>query len=165
MVLDPLTALGVASNAVQLVEFSSRIVSRGHKIYKSADGTLVENLELEAVTNGLLKANSTLRNSLRSYEVQRPLTDEETELRLICDGCEGVGLELINALQRIKVQGKRRKWKSFRQALGSIYNKDQIDDLTKRLEGFRKQLDTHILVSLRCGDREAAAFRSTCLLY
>ena len=77
MVLDPLTALGVASNAVQLIEFSSRIVSRGHQIYKSADGTLAKNLKLEAVTDGLLKANNVLECSLRSYEVTRPLAEDE----------------------------------------------------------------------------------------
>ena len=164
MVLDPLTALGVASNAVQLVEFSSRIVSRGQKIYKSNSGTLAESLELEAVTNSLLKTNNILENSLRSYELHRPLVDEEKELKIICEGCESAGLELINALQKVKVQGKHRKWKSFRQALKSVYSKAQIDDLTNRLEGFRKLLDTHILVSLRCANPGTIVVRTPCLL-
>ena len=165
MVLDPLTALGIASNAVQLVEFSSRIVSRGHTIYKSADRALAENLELEAVTNSLLKTNNILENSLRAYELERPLADDERELKNICEGCESVGFELISALQKLKIQGKHRKWKSFRQALKSIYGKDQIDGLSSRLEGYRKQLDTHILVSLRCANRKFAITGLPCLLW
>ena len=149
MVLDPLTALGIASNAAQLAEFSSRLISRGHQIYKSADGALTENLELEAITNGLLKLNYTLSNSLEANELRRSLSDDERGLRTICEGCEGVAIELINALRNLKVGGKNRKWKSFRQALKTIRSTDEIDDLTRRLEGYRKQLDTHILVSLR----------------
>jgi len=37
---DPLTTLGLASNI-------SDLISKGHEISKSVDGTLVENLELE----------------------------------------------------------------------------------------------------------------------
>lgn len=147
--LDPLTALGVVSNAVQLVEFSSRIVSRSHKIFKSPDGALTENIELEAITSGLRKVNNLLRESLKSNELHRPLSDEERELKATCEGCETVGIELISALQKLKIEGKHGKWKSFRQGLKSVWSKDEIEDLTNRLEAFRKQLDTHILVSLR----------------
>ncbi len=149
MVLDPLTALGIASNAAQLAEFSSRLMSRGHQIYKSADGALAENRELEAITNGLLKLNYTLTNSLEADELHRSLLDDEQDLKAICEGCESVAIELINALRKLKVGGKHRKWKSFRQALKTIWSKEKIDDLTKRLECYRKQLDTHVLVSLR----------------
>ena len=149
MVLDPLTALGIASNAVQLAEFSSRLISRGHQIFKSTDGALTENLELEAIASGLLKMNNTLARSLRSDELHRTLSDDDKELQAICEGCRCVGTELINALQKLKIRGNHGKWKSFRQALKTIWSKDEIDKLSKRLEGFRKQLDTYILVSLR----------------
>lgn len=162
--LDPLTALGVVSNAAQLVELSSRIVSRSHEIFKSTDGALAENIELEAITSGLLRTNDLLGRSLESDELHRPLTDEERELKATCEGCENVGIELISALQKLKVEGRHGKWKSFRQALKSVWNKDEIDDLTDRLEGFRKQLDTHILVSLRYARHKAIINVVSCLV-
>jgi hypothetical protein len=51
--MDPLTALGLASNIVQLISFSSDLVAKGREIYQSTDGTLVENLELETITKSL----------------------------------------------------------------------------------------------------------------
>jgi hypothetical protein len=50
---DPLTTLGLASNIVQLISFTSDLISKGREISKSADGVLVENLELEAITSSL----------------------------------------------------------------------------------------------------------------
>ena len=38
MVLDPLTAIGLAGNIVQFVDFSSKIVGKANKIYESVDG-------------------------------------------------------------------------------------------------------------------------------
>jgi len=51
--LDPLAALGLASSIVQLISFTSDLVAKGRDIYQSSDGTLVENLELEAITKSL----------------------------------------------------------------------------------------------------------------
>ena len=50
---------------------------------------------------------------------------------------------------RIEDGAKKRRWKSFRQALQSVWSKSSIDVIAKRLESFRKELDGHILVSLR----------------
>ncbi len=51
--MDPLTSLSLASNVIQIVDFSTQLVSKGYKIYKSADGTLAENVDIEAVTHSL----------------------------------------------------------------------------------------------------------------
>ena len=44
---------------------------------------------------------------------------------------------------------ENRKWKSFRQALKSVWSKQAIDEMAKRLEVLRADLDTHILEILR----------------
>jgi hypothetical protein len=46
--MDPLTALSVAGNIVQFVDFAIRIVAKGNYIYHSSDGYL------EMVTEDLL---------------------------------------------------------------------------------------------------------------
>jgi hypothetical protein len=45
--MDPLTALSVAGNAVQFVDFGSKILFKSYKLYKSQDGVLMENLGTE----------------------------------------------------------------------------------------------------------------------
>lgn len=51
--MDPLTALGLASNIVQFVDFASKLISQSHEIYQSADGALEDNVALEHVAKNL----------------------------------------------------------------------------------------------------------------
>jgi hypothetical protein len=52
MPLDPLSALSVAASAIQFIDFSSKIVSKGKHIYKSANGVLREDAEVENLRRG-----------------------------------------------------------------------------------------------------------------
>lgn len=56
--LDPFTALSVASSVIQIVDFSSKLVSKGEEIRRN--GSLVENDELERVTKDLQELNGSL---------------------------------------------------------------------------------------------------------
>jgi hypothetical protein len=51
--MDPLTALGLASNIVQFVDFTSKLISTAHSLYTSTSGAKAEHLELEALANTL----------------------------------------------------------------------------------------------------------------
>ena len=64
MPFDPLSAFAVASSAIQLVDFSSKIVSKGKFIYKSADRVLRENAKVETVTVWLQEISSKLEGSI-----------------------------------------------------------------------------------------------------
>jgi hypothetical protein len=48
--LDPFTTLSLVGNLIQFIDFSSKLVTKGREIYRSADGALRENLEVEVVT-------------------------------------------------------------------------------------------------------------------
>jgi hypothetical protein len=40
MVLDPVSALGIAGNILQFINFASKVLSKGTQYYKSTDGAL-----------------------------------------------------------------------------------------------------------------------------
>ncbi|CZR58778.1 uncharacterized protein PAC_08670 [Phialocephala subalpina] len=144
--MDPLTVLGLASNIVQLVTFTSDLVSRGNEIYKSADGVLIENLELESITTTLQKLASYL--VVPDRHSQRP-TKTETQLQELCNGCKDVSGRLLNVIQGLKAKEPHAKWNSFHQALNSVWKENDIRALESRLERYRRQIDTTLLVSLR----------------
>lgn len=144
--MDPLTALGLASNIIQLISFTSDLVSKGREIYKSADGALIEHMELETIAKSLQDLSADLPAQAKRG---KSLTRTEKQLRGICEGCNEVSGELIEAIQRLKATGNHKRWNSFRQALNSVWKENQIDALSKRLEKYRNQLDTTLLVSLR----------------
>ena len=62
--LDPLTALGLAGNIVQFVGFSSKIIGKARDIYKSADGSLLENLDAETVAQSLRVLYSNIASTI-----------------------------------------------------------------------------------------------------
>jgi hypothetical protein len=147
--IDPLSALSIAGNVVQFTEFAGKLLSKTRKIYNSADGALVENLELEAVARNLMELSSKISGSFRRQPQDKQLTWEETSLRTLCDNCVSVAEELLALLEKLRVKGKHGKWDSFRKAVKTVGSESELDGLSRRLEGYRRQLDTLLLASLR----------------
>jgi hypothetical protein len=148
--LDPLTAVSLAGTVVQFLDFSAKLVEKGHQIYRSEQGALSENLEIELVTADLfnmipdLQKCAFVEDASASVAVEQQRALQDTIL-----GCETISKELLVKLQKLKVNNKTtRAWKSFRQALKSVTQKGEIDDIAKRLERYREQLKLKVLISL-----------------
>jgi len=83
-------------------------------------------------------------NTATSSDEMRPLLALSDEYNKIAD-------ELLRQLDKLKVKSdaKHRGWRSFRQALKSVWNKEELDELSERLLILRDQLQFHILVSIK----------------
>lgn len=147
--VDPVTAVALASSIVQFVDFSSKLLSKSHQIHRSATGTLVEHQHLETTTTDLLQLQSKLQLSLRPESATGELTNDERALDSLSRSCVGLGNELLEKLQKLKISGNRKQWKSFRQAFKSIWSKKAVDGLSWRLKGLREEMDTRMIVHLR----------------
>ncbi|KAF1985983.1 hypothetical protein K402DRAFT_454666 [Aulographum hederae CBS 113979] len=148
--MDPLSALGLAANVVQFVEFGAKIVSRSHTLYKS--GQLVDWRDLQATANELALLFKTLKRSTTTISSVPQFKPEEQALYRLAEECADVAHELNEVTEGLKVdtEKSRRVWRSIRHALQSVYKDEKLEQLNKRLNGFRDQLNTHILVSLKC---------------
>jgi hypothetical protein len=144
MVLDALSAVSLAATIVQFVDFSSKIVSKGYHLYKSADGALPE---LGYVIRDLKSLNARLQYP----EISSCLTRDEQSLEDLSSQCSTIATELLGRLEKLSVEqnGRNRKWKSFRQALKSVWSKEALDEMKTTLSGYRSQLELHVLLSLR----------------
>lgn len=148
MVLVPLDALSVAGTVVQFVDFTIKLVSKGNEYYKSASGALVEHKDLELVATNMQKLNDNLNSSLRLFDKHSQLSAEEQALKTVVDACEGIVLQFRDALSKLKISGKNTRWKSFRQAFKSIWDKDNLDEMLRRLVSARQELAINLLVVL-----------------
>jgi hypothetical protein len=148
--LDPLTALSLAGNIVQFVDFGTKLLAKGHELYKSTDGVSVGHTELGIIAKDLQEINGHLKKPAPQVIQSRTATESEVALRKLSEQCSGVAGELIDALEKLKVQGtSNRRWKSFRQALKGLMKREELDAITTRLQRFRDELNLHILVSMR----------------
>jgi hypothetical protein len=143
--METLAVIGLVGNIVQFVDFGSRLISKSIQLYQSGDGVLTENANTETAANHLIQLSNKLENAAN--------TTSDKALHALCRSCGVVAVELLGALDKLKVQGKKGKWKSMRKALRSLWSKEKIQEIEKQLEGFREELNLHIVVDLRCVNR------------
>lgn len=156
---DPLTALGLAGNLIQVIQFSYDLVSESNRIYEDAGGSLVRNKateevagDLESLTNGL-KAR---QDEWRNRHGATALDPDEARLRNLCERCIEVSLELQAQLTKLKVkEGQAKRLRSYKQALISVWRKDAIEEISQRLEQYQRELDTRVLLGIRQGLQDA----------
>lgn len=144
-----MNTLSIASAVVQFVDFTSKLVSKGNEYHKSANGALVEHNELRAVSNNLVVLSTGLDDALASFQLEKKPSREEQALKNVVEDCRRAASEFIEVLDTFKVSGGHQRWKSFRQAFKTIWNKDQIAEMLGKLNLARDQLVIHLLVSIR----------------
>lgn len=119
--MDPLTAFSLASGVAQLLSFAGALVSAGNEIYRAADGVLLENKDSEEVAEDLRELSSEVSKTQAGLLAGQKLEPEAWCLRIIADNCTSIATELIARLDKLKVQGKNRRLKSYKQALMSVW--------------------------------------------
>ncbi|KAL9129624.1 MAG: hypothetical protein Q9175_007252 [Cornicularia normoerica] len=141
-ILDPLTAISLASAIFQFADFGVKLVTDAIKLYHSADGkrsnlkhqvTLVrkyaETIILSSKYNG--NDNSTLEN--------------DKELRELAVSYKRIASELLSVLDDLKVKrprGPGRKWESLCKAVAALtpHNKNKIEALKTKLRYVRDEI-------------------------
>ena len=139
MALESLAALSLAGNIVQFVDFGCRLFSKSRELYRSSDGVLAENVELENIANSLTALSKGLR--VDSSQAQ-PKPDDYTDLKNLAKDCEKIAIELLEALREMKVKEPQKKLQCFRTALKRIWRSKKIEDVSKRLDRSSRLLTT-----------------------
>ena len=169
--MDPVSALGVAASTVQFLTFAGSLLNKSYEVHRAADGITIEFKELEVAAHTVEQLMKLLRDSSTIHlsgaaahrssgawawvgKKQPPPTTERERMEIalfdLCASCESVADELLTALNKLKRVGKKKTaWGSFRQALSCIWDEAKIQTLATRLEGYRKEIDTGLLMSIR----------------
>lgn len=163
--MDPLTALGLASNVIQIVDFTSRLLSNSKEIYDSADGTLEMHRSLRQAATNLQELSAELRpkrpSNLQEPERYRKEKSKPASEKKEIRPADVQLLELTIEAKRIadKVsfvvesltssKTDRKYWRSIQQALRAAWTQKEFLELEARLDTIRKEIDTALLMSLR----------------
>ncbi|CAI6238481.1 unnamed protein product [Periconia digitata] len=157
MVVDPFSALSLAGNVVQFLDFSQKLLSKGREIYKSAEGAPTTHVELEVIYNDLWDVS----NKLAARAPPSPSSSTDTlisfqpsivddQIWQLATSCQSVAQELLSIVRQMKVDpdSKHRKWKSFRQAMKGLGKSSRIEELQQRLKAFREELTVKLVAVL-----------------
>jgi hypothetical protein len=149
--MESIAALSLASNIIQVVDFSARIISSTHQLYTSNDGKLEEHAVLEAATKNLSELYEDLLRSSKP-NAHRDLSASDRQLARLKNESEVVVGDLIEWLQHVQLKAPRRSWRSIYEALTTVLDKKEFKKISKladRLNKIRKEIDSAILVSLQ----------------
>ncbi|KAH6880445.1 hypothetical protein B0T10DRAFT_464006 [Thelonectria olida] len=139
--IDPISFVALAGNAIQFVEVGSKLVSTFSQLYQSGNGTIAERAELETVIDDLLLLNNMLLTT--------PGIGKTDPIRRLCEACNEVTRDLLIELERMKVKRKHRFWDALFKALKSSWNEKKIVNLEQRVAILRDELSFHLIVGLR----------------
>jgi hypothetical protein len=146
LTMESLTALGLAANIVQFVDFSTRLLAEASEVYHAATGLPKEHVELQDVADNL---NSMVERLVIPTN-RGPSSSAQAEISKIALSAMEVAGDLIRTVEKLKVSdGSKNKWRSFRQALSTLWIKDKIESSQKRLGAIRDQLSSQVLAYVR----------------
>ena len=147
---EAIVALGLAANIVQFIDFGGKVLSGGLRLYKS--GRLGEANDAKIITQSLQRLiemlNQPLKPSGSANEVTK-LSQTEIDLRDLAAHCIDIANELLRAITKLELQGKRGKWDSLRAALKHVLADEKIEKMRQRLDNFRQEIIVHILACFR----------------
>jgi hypothetical protein len=143
--LDPLTAISLASAVVQFVDFSVKLVSAGHELYEK--GSLANNNEVEQITQDIAH----LAEELGAHRPPsaNPPSQDEIALQQLAGSCKELAEEMMTVLETLKVQKPKSGLEIVRKALRSMRKKGKIQNIEKRLGKIREELNLRLTAILR----------------
>ncbi|KAF2734654.1 hypothetical protein EJ04DRAFT_564072 [Polyplosphaeria fusca] len=146
--MDPLSAIGLASNVIQFVEFAGKLIGEAQEAYESAEGVSLRNANVENIANDLLSLHQQLKRDACRTPGSTASAAEEQLQRLVAESTQ-IAEKLIQIVQGLRGGGHNRRWTSVRHALASAWKQKDITVLKARLGEIRQQLDTTLLICVR----------------
>jgi sensor domain CHASE-containing protein len=142
--MDPLAAIGLASAIVQFVDYSTTIIHGAKEIYDSATGSTKENQSLEDVVIEMQHLSQKL-----DYPQNAQQTDDEVALSRLAAECKILSDQILGLLTNIKPKNVKSKRQVLWAALKNKWNERDKQELEKRLENCRSQLELQLNFLMR----------------
>ena len=155
MVLDPFTALGVASNIVHFIQLAGELFSKTKEISKSASGATKDNEAVLKATQRLQQlcenfngfgikpyysADASQDEGYSGAQLRRDEENHNKTVEEIASNCAAMAKELLNTLEEVKPKAPNKKLSNLRAALETVWRKDMIKGMELRLVESREEL-------------------------
>jgi hypothetical protein len=144
--LDPLSAVSLAGNIVDFVDFTASILSKTREL--SSHGTTKEAYNSEIVIRDLLKLSEQLQAGAQAASVA-PQTDDDKALEDSCGCCIGLSKTIIKRLEKLKLNEGASKPRAFLHALKAVWSQKELQSEEVQLASYRSQLEFRVLTSFR----------------
>ena len=143
-----MSIFGLASNVLQFIDFSFKLLNSTQKIYKSASGVseqcqhlgnvYVKLLEFSTELAGYETCSSTVRTAFDCPSKSR----NEAHFREVAKACQQDCERLLVIVDKLKVDDgkKRRWWLSFSNAILEVWASKDLEELKARIDNHRNNI-------------------------
>ncbi|RDW74622.1 uncharacterized protein DSM5745_07284 [Aspergillus mulundensis] len=140
--MDPLSAIGLASNILQFIEFGTNLCGKIYEVAGSITGLTDENAHLSETVDDLKKVTDGLSTSLEGNN------KHEVELAKLAAQCRDLSEEMMGIISKLKLKKGDRMWRSVRAAWKSTLKERKIASIERRLAEHRAQIVLRLNIML-----------------
>ncbi|KAI9694326.1 MAG: hypothetical protein M1820_009015 [Bogoriella megaspora] len=157
MVLDPFSALSIATGVVQFLDFGKSLVTEGYNLYRSADGSSTKHTYLTNVAERLRSEADRLEQSIRvgerRYESEDEELGDEEVMQELAASCQKTAQEFITTMEDLKLDpeasGFAKGAQTLRQVLRSVKKERHLDNFERQLDVYRSELTLRLASNFR----------------
>lgn len=131
--MDPLTAIGLASNIVSFVDFGTNLLSTAWDIYNSTSGGFSGNRSYESVAHQM-------DIFARSLLVPDSFSGKDKALCALAQECRDLAIQILKLLQKVRPKDPKAKGQVAWSAVKSLKCDKKRLELQERLDNCREQL-------------------------
>jgi hypothetical protein len=132
--MDPFTAIGLAANILQFVDFAWKLVTETREIAISTNGSTENTRLLTSIIVDFESSNAVIES----------ITTNDKDLKDIIEQCRVVSSQLVKVLDGLKVGPHQSRWASFTVALKGVWKKKDIEGLFESLSKLRQRVLEHL---------------------
>lgn len=115
--MEVTTALGVAANVIQFLDFGQRLFTTSFEIHRVANGASTAHRKSENLLRDFLNSIDTVSHSLHQYlstcKSYLPQVAEAGTFQDVVEDCRAPAKDLLRRFERLRIQGKQGRWRSF----------------------------------------------------
>ncbi|KAK2809166.1 hypothetical protein FQN50_004001 [Emmonsiellopsis sp. PD_5] len=132
--MDPFTALGLAANVIQFVDFAWKLLTETREIGKSIDGYSEENRSLATIISDITLSDAAIAT----------ITTDDPGLQQIIRQCQTLSTKLMDVLEKLRVDQSQSGWSNFKTALKGVWNKREIESVFETISRLRMRVLEHL---------------------
>lgn len=140
--MDPISAIGLAGNIVQFVDFACKLIAGTRAIYHSASGMPSDAVHLNDLAVSIREIGDDLVSSASD-------SNPGPALRDLARDCKQIANELLQAITKLKAKHPHSKWESFMVALKAIWKDAHIQKLAAQLHNIQSTMGLQLLQMMR----------------
>ncbi|EEU39283.1 uncharacterized protein NECHADRAFT_82115 [Fusarium vanettenii 77-13-4] len=163
--MDPLSAVGLAGNIVQFIQFAASLFEATKEIHQSATGVSQNHTTLQVIYERLSdfcnKLETDFDETIDNGGVPKSQAKKGSSLSLIelATACHQECKQLLSIVDslRAKYSARSKPWRSFCVALRGVLITKEIEGLEARIASYQAQMVLHLCSATRGAIRDIGA--------